>query len=243
MAPVRVNAVIQARLSSTRLPGKVLRPLGGRTVLSWAIRAAAATPNLDAVILATSDHPDDDPVAEEAARCGAEVVRGPLDDVLARFTLAAREHPCDALVRLTADCPLHDPLLIAQVVGLWRLDPTLDHVSNFVVRHYPRGFDTELVRVPVLEEQDRTATGGHREHVTSNIYTQPDVYNCAGVVPGADHSDLRVTLDTEADAALLDGVVAALGDGIPRWHDVVALLRARPDLVALNSAVVQNAMP
>jgi spore coat polysaccharide biosynthesis protein SpsF len=243
MAPVRVNAVIQARLSSTRLPGKVLRPLGGRSVLSWAIRAAATTPNIDTVILATSESPDDDAVADEAARCGAEVIRGPLDDVLARYAMAVRAHPCDALVRLTADCPLLDPILIAQVVGLWLADPTLDHVSNVVVRHYPRGLDAELVRRDVLEEQDRTATGGHREHVTSNIYTQPSVYRCAGIVPGEDNSDLRITLDTAQDAALLEAVVDALGNGVPRWHDVVAFLRARPDLVALNSTVVQNAMP
>src|SRR5687768_7109147 len=130
MAPVRVNAVIQARLSSTRLPGKVLRPLGGRSVLSWVIRAAQETHNLDTVILATSDDPTDDPVADEAASCGAVVVRGPLDDVLARYVKAVREHPCDAVVRLTADCPLHDPAVIAQVVAVWRADPTLDHVSN-----------------------------------------------------------------------------------------------------------------
>ena len=240
MAPVRVNAVIQARLSSTRLPGKVLRPLGGRTVLSWVIRAAAATHNVDTVILATSTAPDDDPVAEEAARCGAAVVRGPLDDVLARYLLAAHEHPCDAVVRLTADCPLHDPALIAQVVGLWRADPTLDYVSNILVRHYPRGLDTELVRVPVLEEQARTATGPHREHVTSNIYTQPTVYRCGGVMPAVDNSDLRVTVDTAEDAQLLDAIVNSLGDGIPRWEDVVALLRTRPDLVALNASVAQK---
>lgn len=243
MAPVRVNAVIQARLSSTRLPGKVLRPLGGRSVLSWVIRAALQTHNLDTVILATSDDAEDDPVAEEAARCGAEVVRGPLDDVLARYVKAVREHPCDAVVRLTADCPLHDPALIAQVVGMWLADPTLDHVSNVVVRRHPRGLDAELVRVAVLEEQNRIATGGHREHVTSNIYTQPEVYRCAGVVAGVDNSDLRVTLDTEEDAKLLDGVVAALGDGVPSWYDLVALLRSRPDLVALNADVEQNAMP
>jgi spore coat polysaccharide biosynthesis protein SpsF len=243
MAPVRVNAVIQARLSSTRLPGKVLRPLGGRSVLSWAIRAASHTPSLAAVVVATSDSPDDDPVAEEAARCGAAVVRGPLDDVLARYELAAREHPCDAVVRLTADCPLHDPAVIGQVVGLWLADPDLQYVSNIVVRRFPRGFDAELVRRDVLAEQDRTATGGHREHVTSNIYTRPGVYNCAGVVVGEDNSDLRVTLDTEPDAALLDGVVAALGDAVPRWRDVVALLRARPDLVALNAEIEQNPMP
>lgn len=243
MAPVRVNAVIQARLSSTRLPGKVLRPLGGRSVLSWVIRAAERTHNVDTVILATSGSADDDPVAEEAARCGAAVVRGPLDDVLARYALAVREHPCDAVVRLTADCPLHDPALIAQVVGMWTADPTLDHVSNIVVRRHPRGFDTELVRREVLEEQDRTATGPHREHVTSNIYTRPDVYRCGGVVPGVDNSDLRVTLDTDDDAKLLEAVVAELGDGVPRWSDVVALLRSRPDLVALNAAVEQHALP
>lgn len=243
MAPVRVNAVIQARLSSTRLPGKVLRPLAGRSVLSWGVRAAAHTSNIDTVIVATSDSPDDDPVAEEAARSGAAVVRGPLDDVLARYEQAAREYPGDAVVRLTADCPLHDPALIAQVVGLWRADPDLQYVSNIVVRTLPRGFDTELVRRDVLAEQHDRVTGGHREHVTSAIYTRPDVYRCAGVVVGEDNSDLRVTLDTQQDAALLDGVVAELGDGVPRWREVVAVLRARPDLVALNASVAQKSIP
>jgi spore coat polysaccharide biosynthesis protein SpsF len=242
MALVRVNAVIQARLSSTRLPGKVLRPLGGNTVLSWVIRAATQTAGVDSVILATSSSPEDDAVAEEASRCGAAVVRGPLDDVLARYLLAVRAHPCDAVVRLTADCPLHDPTLIAQVVGLWRADPTLDYVSNVVIRRYPRGFDTELVRRETLEEQDHTATGAHREHVTSNIYTRPDVYRCGGVVPAVDNSDLRVTLDTVEDAQLLDAVVATLGEGVSRWEDVVALLRSRPDLVALNASVAQKAV-
>ncbi|MFL6125668.1 cytidylyltransferase domain-containing protein [Actinophytocola sp.] len=237
---MRVNAVIQARMSSTRLPGKVLRPLGGKTVLSWVIRAAARTHNVDSVILATSDAPDDDPVAEEAARCGAEVVRGPLDDVLARYLLAAHEHPCDAVVRLTADCPLHDPALIAQVVGMWLADPTVDYASNILVRRYPRGFDTELVRVPVLEEQDRVPTGSHREHVTSNIYPQPSVYRCAGVLSAVDNSDLRVTLDTREDAAVLDAVVAALGEEVPRWEDVVAFLRSNPHVAALNAEVAQK---
>lgn len=242
MTLVRVNAVIQARLSSTRLPGKVLRPLGGKSVLSWVIRAAARTHNVDAVILATSESPEDDPVAEEAARWGAAVVRGPLDDVLERYLIAVREHPCDAVVRLTADCPLHDPALIAQVVGTWRADPTLDYVSNIVVRRYPRGLDTELIRRETLEEQAHSETGPHREHVTSNIYTQPNVYRVAGVLPGVDNSDLRVTLDTAEDAALLDAVVTTLGDEAPRWEDVVRLLRSRPDLVALNASVAQKAL-
>lgn len=243
MTPVRVNAVVQARHSSTRLPGKVLRPLAGRSVLSWVIRAAAHAANVEEVIVATSSSPADDPVAEEASRSGAAVVRGPLDDVLARYELAARAHPCDALVRLTADCPLHDPALIAQVVGVWLADPELHYASNVLVRTLPRGFDVELVRRDVLAEQHDTATGAHREHVTSGVYTRPSVYRCAGVVAAEDDSDLRVTLDTPQDAALLEGVVAALGDGVPRWREVVALLRSRPDLVALNAEVVQKPLP
>jgi spore coat polysaccharide biosynthesis protein SpsF len=241
MASVRVNAVIQARLSSTRLPGKVLRPLGGRSVLSWVVRAAQRVPTVDEVIVATSSDTSDDRVAEEAAVAGAAVVRGPLADVLARFELAAGRHPCDAVVRLTADCPLHDPALISQVVGVWLADPELHYVSNVLIRRLPRGFDAELVRRDVLAEQHRTATGTHREHVTSAVYTQPDVYRCAGVVAGEDDSDLRVTLDTPEDAALLAAVVASLGDEVPAWRDVVALLRKRPDLVALNASVVQKA--
>lgn len=244
MAPVRVNAVIQARLSSTRLPGKVLRPLADRSVLSWVIRAATHTPTLDTVIVATSDSPDDDPVAEEAARCGAAVVRGPLDDVLARFELAARTHPCDALVRLTADCPLHDPALLAQVVAVWQADPDVQYVSNILTRTLPRGLDVELVRRDVLAEQDITATERrHREHVTSAIYTRPDVYRCAGVMASPAADDLRITLDTEQDAKLLDAVVAELGAGVPSWREVVALLRSRPDLVELNAEVEQNPTP
>ncbi|MGH3761784.1 cytidylyltransferase domain-containing protein [Actinophytocola sp.] len=243
MALVRVNAVIQARHSSTRLPGKVLRPLAGRSVLSWVVRAAARASGIGTVIVATSTSPDDDAVADEAASAGAEVVRGPLDDVLARYELAARTHPCDAVVRLTADCPLLDPALIAQVVGVWLADPELQYVSNVLVRTLPRGFDVELVRGDVLAEQYETATGAHREHVTSAIHTRPDVYRCAGVVTGGDDSDLRVTLDTTQDAELLDAVAAELGDGAARWRDVVALLRSRPDLVALNAEVVQKSVP
>ncbi|MCT2588305.1 glycosyltransferase family protein [Actinophytocola gossypii] len=240
MAPVRVHAVIQARMSSTRLPGKVLRPLGARSVLAWVVRAAARVPAFDQVIVATSEAADDDPVAAEAERAGATVVRGPLDDVLGRFELAAERHPCDAVVRLTADCPLHDPALLAQVAGVWLADPDLHYVSNTLLRRLPRGFDAELVRRDVLAEQYRVATGTHREHVTSDIHSRPEVYRCAGVVPGEDDSDLRVTLDTAEDAELLDAVVTALGDGVPRWRDVVALLRARPDLVALNAGVAQR---
>ncbi|WP_191983918.1 cytidylyltransferase domain-containing protein [Amycolatopsis eburnea] len=244
MSPMRgapgVNAVIQARSSSTRLPGKVLRPLAGRSVLGWVVRAAAAAPGVDQVVVATSSDASDDDVAREAARCGALVVRGPLDDVLERFGLALREHPADAVIRLTADCPLLDPALIGQLAALWRAQPTLDYVSTTLVRTLPRGFDAELVRADVLLEQVASATGADREHVTSGIYARPTRYACSGVVVSPAADDLRVTLDTAEDWELLSALVAELGDRVGDWRAVVALLRARPDLVALNAHVEQK---
>jgi spore coat polysaccharide biosynthesis protein SpsF len=235
-----VNAVIQARASSTRLPGKVLRPLAGRSVLGWVIRAAAAAPGVDGVVVATSTEKDDDPVAEEAARYGALVARGPLDDVLGRFAVATGLFPADAVVRLTADCPLLDPRLIGQLVAQWRAQPSLDYLSTVRVRTLPRGFDAELVRAAVLAEQVETAQGTDREHVTSGIYAHPDRYSCAGIVVSPAADDLRVTLDTTEDWAVIEGVVAELGDRVGDWREVVALLRGRPDLVALNAHVEQK---
>ncbi len=236
----RVNAVIQARASSTRLPGKVLKPLAGRTVLGWVARAAAAAPGVDQVIVATSDAVDDDPVAAEAARLGVPCVRGPLDDVLTRFRIAVDEHPASSVIRLTADCPLLDPALIGRLVAIWRAEPTLDYVSTTLVRTLPRGFDAELIRTEVLLDQAAEAVGAHREHVTSGIYTQPSRYACSGVVVAPAASDLRVTLDTVEDWQLLEAVVAELGDRPGDWRSVVTLLRSRPDLVALNAHVEQK---
>lgn len=239
-----VNVVIQARASSSRLPGKVLRTLGELSVLGWVIRAARATRGVDGVVVATSEQADDDAVVEEARRHGVDVVRGPLDDVLARFLVACERHPADAVVRLTADCPLHDPAVLAQVVGMWRAQPELDYVSTTLLRTLPRGFDAELVRTPVLVDQARQPEGPHREHVTYGVAHDVETYACAGVVVAPRADDLRVTLDTEDDWALLDALVRELsrrhGDGPFAWRDVVALLRARPDLVALNAHVEQK---
>ncbi len=235
-----INAVIQARASSTRLPGKVLRPLAGRSVLGWVVRAAAAAPGIDNVVVATSDQPDDDAVAEEASRQGALVARGPLDDVLARFAVAVESYPADAVVRLTADCPLLDPGLIGQLVAQWRAQPSLDYLSTVLVRTFPRGFDAELVRAGVLAEQIETARGADREHVTSGIYADPERYSCAGIVVSPAADDLRVTLDTPEDWAVIEGIVAELGDRVGDWREVVALLRRRPDLTALNAHVEQK---
>jgi spore coat polysaccharide biosynthesis protein SpsF len=236
----RVTAVIQARTGSTRLPGKVLRPLGTSFVLGWVVRAAQAAEGVDEVVIATSDHPGDDPIVEAGARLGVPVVRGSEDDVLSRFLGAVEAHPCDAVVRLTSDCPLLDPALIAQTVALWRADSSVDYVATTLVRSLPRGLDVELATADALRRVSATATGYHRVHVTSGLYTDPDSFRLTGIVVSPAAQDLRVTLDTPEDATLIEAVVAELGPDPLPWRDVVSLLRSRPDLVAINAQVEQK---
>ena len=237
---MRINAVIQARVGSTRFPGKVLEDLGGRPVLEWVVRAARSATQIDTVVVATSTKSADDDVAELAAHLGVAVVRGSEDDVLSRFVAALDAHPADAIVRLTADCPLLDPTLIDAVAGAWVASPTHDYVSTVLVRCLPRGMDVELVTAGALRAVDRTAVGHDRIHVTSGLYAQPSAYRLLGLCVTPPANDLRVTLDTREDLALLRALVAELSDAPPSWRDVVAVLRARPELVAINAGVRQK---
>jgi spore coat polysaccharide biosynthesis protein SpsF len=237
---MHINAVIQARAGSTRLPAKVLADLGGRPVLDWVVRAARASTMVDQVIVATSTLAGDDVVADLAESLGAPVVRGSEDDVLSRFVAALDAHPADALVRLTADCPLLDPTLIDAVAGAWVAAPTLDYVSTVLVRSLPRGMDIELVTAKTLRAVDRMAVGHDRVHVTSGVYADPTAYRLLGLCVTPPANDLRVTLDTAEDLVLLRALVAELPDAPPSWRDVVALLRSRPDLVAINAEVAQK---
>lgn len=240
---MRVAAVVQARMGSTRLPGKVLRPLAGRPVLSWVLRAAAESGCLDELVVATTRLPEDDAVEDLAREAGARVVRGPADDVLARYLLALDAHPADAVVRLTADCPLLDPTLLRMVVSAWRAAPdAADYVATTLHRTLPRGLDVELVTAEALRRAGREAVAHDRAHVTSYVWGRPDLFRLCGLVVSPGAADLRVTLDTHEDAALLDAVADGLGDRPPEWRSLVEFLRARPDLVALNAGVEQKTL-
>ncbi len=236
---MRVVAVVQARMSSTRLPGKALRPLGGRPVLGWVVRALDAASQVDEVCVATTDQASDDELADYAATLGVRVVRGPADDVLSRFVMTLEQPNPDALVRITADCPLLDPCLVDQVVAAWRQDSSCDYVATTLDRSWPRGLDVELVTVSTLRWLDEHATGYHREHVTSLLYTGT-AHRLLGLTTAPSAADLRVTLDTEDDWSGLAGIVAALGDRIVPWPELVSFLRAHPEIAVLNSGVEQK---
>lgn len=229
-------------MGSTRLPGKVLLPLRGRTVLGWVARAAAASGGLDDLVVATTAEPSDDAVAVEAGALGLPVVRGPVDDVLSRFLLVADRYRPDAIVRFTADCPLLDPDLVALVAGAWRAAPWLDYVSTALPRCVPRGMDVEVVRTEALRDAGRRVTGHHRTHVTSGVHTDPDRYRTLGVALRPDASDLRVTLDTADDWRLVTAVADHFGDRPAAIGTLVPWLRDNAQVTALNAHVRQKAL-
>lgn len=229
-------------MGSSRLPRKVLRQLGDRSVLSWVVRAAKQAPGVDQVVIATSAAELDDPIADFATSEDVLVVRGSEDDVLGRFIQASRETGADAVVRLTADCPLLDPAVIGQVVALWRLNPTLDYVSTTLDRSLPRGLDVELARASALTECGFRTEPHHRAHVTSAIYEAGSGFSQASVTFRPGSEKYRVTLDVDDDARLLDALVELLPDAAPSWNTIVRLLDEHPEIVALNEGVTQKAL-
>jgi spore coat polysaccharide biosynthesis protein SpsF len=212
-AAARVVAVVQARMSSTRLPGKVLMPLGGAgSVLAVLLARLRGAQQVDEIVVATSSDPADDAVAEAAVEAGVRTVRGPLDDVLRRFVIAADAAGADAVVRITADCPLIDPGVVDELVRLWR-DGGTDYVANTLEpRSFPDGLDAEVISRGALTAADREATESDaREHVTPFIRARPDRFSQAGLWLSPPHGDVRMTLDDARDLERLSALVDSVG--------------------------------
>jgi spore coat polysaccharide biosynthesis protein SpsF len=227
-------------MGSTRLPGKVLRDLAGRSVLGWVVRAAREADAIDELVVATTTQAVDDAVAAECAALGLSCHRGPVDDVLTRFAQALEGRPCDAVMRFTADCPLLDPAVIREAALVFRALGDVDYLSTGLAGTLPRGLDVEIAGLAALRRADREAAGYHRTHVTSYIYTHPGDARLLGLAypPGA--ADLRVTLDTEDDWRLISRVAAALGDRCVPVRELVGWLRERPEVCVLNAHVEQK---
>jgi spore coat polysaccharide biosynthesis protein SpsF len=240
---VDIVGVVQARMGSSRLPGKVLRELYGRPVLGWVIRAAEQSGALDDLIVATTRDPADDAVEGLCARLGVRCHRGPVDDVLTRFVEAvggeALGGASRAVMRLTADCPLLDPAVLREVAVVFEA-VNADYVSTGLPRTLPRGTDVEIISAAALRRIDALATGYHRVHVTSYAYCHPDDFRLLGLTYAPDASDLRVTLDTPDDWALIERVAAEFGDRTVPVGTLAAWLRAHPEVCALNSHVRQK---
>lgn len=244
---MKVGAIVQARMSSSRLPGKILLKLpytSEITVLQQVIRRLKHASVLDEIIVATTVNPADDPVVEIARSEGARTFRGSEHDVLGRYYHAATDAGLDVIVRITSDCPCTDPRIIDEVVR-HHMDTGADYTSNTRILTYPRGVDTEVATMQALERAFNQATKPYeREHVTIYLYEHPDQFKIENVpAPAAvTRPDLRITIDTPQDYALLCCIFDELyqGDKFFSLESVVKLLTAKPWLPMINKEVLQK---
>ncbi|WP_229076203.1 cytidylyltransferase domain-containing protein [Actinoplanes sp. DH11] len=231
--------IIQARMGSTRLPGKVLRRLAGRTVLDRVVRAARESGVLDDLVVATTTEAADDAVVAECERIGVAWHRGPVDDVLTRFLGVLETRSADTVLRFTADCPLLDPHLVARATRVFAASG-VDYLTTSITRTLPRGLDVEVVRATVLKEIDKLAYDHHRTHVTSYIYSHPHDFDVIGLTAQPDLSHLRLTLDTEDDWKLIEAVIDHFGDVPVPIRTLAGWFDEQPELAALNAHVRQK---
>lgn len=234
---MRTVAIVQARMSSSRLPGKVLADIYGRPAVWHTATRARAAEGIDEVVVATSTDASDDPVAATCREAGIPVYRGSLADVLGRFHGAAVAHRAELVVRLTADCPMLDPEITAQVCRFF--DPDLhDYVSNTAVRTFPNGLDTEVFSFESLERAFREAsTPLEREHVTPYMWLDPDRFRWGSVEQQEDHSSCRWTLDFPEDLEFVRAVFEGLGRLNFGQRDALQLLAERPEIERINGSI------
>lgn len=237
-------AIVQARTSSSRLPGKVLKPLEGEPMIVRQLERIARARTLDRIVVATSDDETDDELARILQSRDICVVRGPLEDVLCRFVVALDTHPAEVVVRLTADCPLISSAVIDQVVEAFHAG-SADYLSNTMKPTYPDGFDVEVVTAQALRYvDDHTEDQHEREHVTLGVYRRTDQFSIANFrdPSGADHSALRWTVDNAEDFAFVEAVYRDLYPRAPAFEyvDVLGFVDANPDLVRTDADCARN---
>ncbi len=235
---MKTVAIIQARMGSTRLPGKVLMDLSGRPMLAQQLARLKRCTRLDELVVATTTNVRDDPVEALARDEGVRCFRGSEDDVLSRYVGAALDAGADVVVRITADCPLIDPEVTDCVIrALIDQSSTCEFTSNTLERTYPAGLDVEAFFIDVLHRISRLSTRPEeREHVTIVVRTRPSLFLCSHVKDDADNSDLRWAVDRRPDLEMVRAIYDGLGLGrTPRpYREVLAFARAHPELGAIN---------
>jgi spore coat polysaccharide biosynthesis protein SpsF len=240
---MRVVVIVQARMSSTRLPGKVLLPLGGVPMVLRVAERAARILRVDDVVVATSTSDADDVLAKCVTAAGVSCFRGDQHDVLDRYYRCARERSATVVVRITADCPLLSPAVSSGILASF-LSGGCDYASNCGTRTFPRGLDTEVMSFDALATAWREAVAQpDREHVTAYIDMNPARFRLRNVVDpaAADHSDMRWTVDEPADYDLVSRIYDFFkGRGDFEYADVLALLARQPDWLEINRDIHQK---
>ncbi|MBZ5705059.1 MAG: glycosyltransferase family protein [Acidobacteriia bacterium] len=240
---MKIVAIVQARMGSTRLRGKVLLDLGGETVLARVVKRLSRAALVNEVVVATTEDAADDAIVRECERLGVTCFRGSEDDVLDRYHRAARACGAEAIVRITSDCPLIDPELVDDTIRIF-LEERGDYGSNVFPRTFPRGLDTEVFTAAALERAWRDAREPHqREHVTPYFHEHPELFRLVSTHGQTDYSAYRWTLDTAEDLELLRAIYSRLGNRDNfHWREALAVVERKPELAELNAHVMQKSI-
>lgn len=234
----------QARMTSTRLPGKVMKEVLGKALLEYQIERLKRANEADELVIATTINDTDQPIVELCQRLGVAYYRGSEEDILSRYYEAATEFGADVVVRVTSDCPLIDPGVMDEVIGLYINNrEKYDYVSNTLARTYPRGLDTEVFSMVALEKAYREAwEQPEREHVTLFMYRRPEEFSLANYGNAADFSQHRWTVDTPEDFELIKLILQELYPVNNRftWLDILNLLNEHSEWAKINATVKQK---
>lgn len=236
--------IVQVRMGATRLPGKPLKKILDRPLLSYQIERLRRAKRVDKIVIATTLSPRDQEIVNLCQREGISIYRGSEEDVLDRYYRAANTHRADIIVRITGDCPLIDPEIVDQVIDFYSLKiPNYDYVSNSLQRTYPRGLDVEVFSFQALEKAAKEATlPEEREHVTLFFYEHPEIFSLGSMQQATDESAHRWTVDTEEDFQLISLLINTLYPSNPHFtsEDVLAQIRQHPEWALINAHIKQK---
>lgn len=235
-------ATIEARMASTRLPGKVLLPVAGQPLLAHLIERLQRVPRLDQIVIATTTNPEDEPIVHLAGKVGVGCFRGSEEDVLGRVLGAARAYRADVIVEITGDCPAIDPEIIQTCIDAY-LETQADYVSNVLSPTFPWGMDTQVFATDVLAQADAATAGdaAAREHVSLYIYEHPDLYKLYNVSApaGLAWPEVHIELDTPEDYQLIKAIFESLYPKNPAFSltEIIRFLRGNAELLGLNEHI------
>ena len=238
-----VGIIIQARMTSTRLPGKVLLEVNNKSLLQYQIERLQLVRSPKTIVVATTTNKEDDEISTLCEHLGVQIFRGDEHNVLERFYFAARLIGATTLVRITADCPLISPWLINRALEEFFQNPSLDYLSNLTERTFPRGLDFEIFSEGSLKLAYQSAQEpAEREHVTPYIYKHPEIFNTGQFTGDTDHSEHRWTVDTIDDFNLIKNLLTGLGEKHPHYtlQDCLDLISENPGWSDYNRHVEQK---
>ena len=237
---MNIVCLIQARMSSTRLPGKVLMNLRDKPVIAHIISSMRGSTLINKIVVVTTTNPQDDILVEYLKKNNYEFFRGSENDVLDRYITASEKYKADVVVRITADCPLVDSDIVDSIIKM-AIEKKADYVSNGIKRTFPDGYDVEVISYPILKKiQSLTQDPSDKEHVTRYILNNQKKFTCLNFEAPANacHPEWRLTLDTIEDFALIEKIF----DSFPvnyqiKYNDVLNFLTNKPELISINASL------